>query len=99
MYDFLIEDEDESDMDDYQKTVARWCKDDDGRNVLYKRSGEERYPNFKLYKMIARIVHHHIPREQLKMPFFAQFLMTESSGVFDEGEPGMMNVDAIPSYV
>jgi len=102
MYDFLIEDECESDMDDYQKTVARWCKDDDGRNVLYKRNGEERYPNFKLYKMIARIVHHHTPQEQLKMPFFAQFLMTEaerSRFVLVDGQPGMMDIDAIPSYV
>ena len=102
MYDFLIEDESESDMDDYQKTVARWCKDDDGRNVLYKRNGEERYPNFKLYKMIARIVHHHTPQEQLKMPFFAQFLMTEaerSRFVLVDGQPGMMDIDAIPSYV
>lgn len=102
MYDFLIEDESESDMSDYQKTVARWCKDDDGRNVLYKRNGDERYPNFKLYKMIARIVHHHTPQKQLKMPFFAQFLMTEtqrSRFVFVDGQPGMMNIDAIPSYM
>jgi len=100
MYDFLIEDERESDMDDYQKTVARWCKDDDGRNVLYKRNGEERYPNFKLYKMIARIVHHHTPQEQLKFPLFSQFLMTEAQrSRFVDGEPGMMNLDAIPSYV
>ncbi len=100
MYDFLIEDERESDMDDYQKTVARWCKDDNGHNVLYKRNGEERYPNFKLYKMIARIVHHHTPQEQLKFPLFAQFLMPEAErSRFVDGEPGMMNVDAIPSYV
>jgi len=102
MYDFLIEDESESEMDDYQKTVARWCKDDDGRNVLYKRNGDERYPNFKLYKMIARIAHHHSPQEQLKMPLFAQFLMPEKQRnrfVLVDGEPGMMNIDAIPSYV
>jgi len=99
MYDFLIEDERESDMNDYQKTVARWCKDDAGRNVLYKRSGEERYPNFKLYKMIARIVHHHTPQEQLNFPMFAQFLMSEAERCrFVDGEPGMMNVDAIPKY-
>ena len=35
--------------------------DDNGKNILYKKNGEERYPNFKLYKMIARIVHNHTP--------------------------------------
>ncbi|NCA20779.1 MAG: signal recognition particle-docking protein FtsY, partial [Crocinitomicaceae bacterium] len=47
-------------MDDLQKVIAQWCLDDNGKNVLYKRNGQERYPDFKLYKMIARTVHRHI---------------------------------------
>ena len=61
-------------MTEPQKTVHRWCHDDYGKNILYKRSGEERYPNFKLYKMISRTVHNHLPENQLEYPFFSQFL-------------------------
>ena len=46
--------------------ILDWCKDDKGRNMLYKKSGEERYPDFKLYKMIARSVHNHTPMNVLK---------------------------------
>jgi hypothetical protein len=75
IYDFIIEsdDENEEDMDDFQKTIYRWCLDDNNKNVLYKKNGDERYPNFKLYKMIARTVHNHTPENQLSFPFFSQF--------------------------
>jgi hypothetical protein len=74
IYDFIIdEDEDPKRYDDFQKTIVRWCTDDRGKNVLYKKNGEERYPNFKLYKMIARTVHDHTPEAQLEFPFFSQF--------------------------
>ncbi len=52
-----------------------WCLDDNGTNVLYKNNGEERYPEFKLYKMIARHVHKHTPILQLERPEFKQFLV------------------------
>ena len=63
----------QKEMDELQKTIHRWCQDDFGKNVLYKKNGEERYPNFKLYKMIARTVHNHTPEKQLEFPFFNQF--------------------------
>jgi len=63
----------EEDMDELQKTIHRWCLDDNGKNVLYKKNGEERYPEFKLYKMIARTIHQHTPEAQLEFPFFSQF--------------------------
>ena len=56
-----------------QKTIARWCMDDKGKNILYKSNGEERYPNFKLYKMIARMVHAHTPENQMAFPLFSQY--------------------------
>ena len=65
------------------------CKD---KNILYKRNGEERYPNFKLYKMIARTVHKHTPQEQLVFPFFSQFLSKKL------GEE-VMDIDVLPTYV
>ena len=78
IYDFIIdndEPESVSNFDELQKTIYRWCSNDQGKNVLYKRNGEERYPNFKLYKMIAKTVHKHTPQEQLKYPYFKQFLI------------------------
>jgi hypothetical protein len=51
--------------------------DDKGKNVLYKRNGDERYPEFKLYKMIARIVHKHTPEAQLERDLFKKYVVTK----------------------
>ena len=80
-------------MSDLQKVVARWCLDDNGKNVLYKRNGEERYPDFKLYKMIARTVHRHIPEAQLEDPIFKKFIVAIEDVVAEE----MMDMDFIHS--
>lgn len=53
--------------------IDRWCQDDAGRNMLYKRSGSERYPGFKLYRMIARKVTRHVPGDVLTDPWFDTF--------------------------
>jgi hypothetical protein len=75
IFDFIIDDcdVDFSKLDDFQKIVYTWCQDDNGKNVLYKRTGEERYHNFKLYKMIARTVHQHTPDAQLDRPVIKQY--------------------------
>ena len=98
IYDFIIDDDDDADetgMNELQETIDRWCQDDAGKNVLYKKNGEERYPNFKLYKMIARTVHNHTPQNQLEFPFFSQF---EVSGEIKEKDDNIMNLDEMPSY-
>jgi hypothetical protein len=79
IYDFVI-DENESieDMDDFQKIIYEWCLDDNGKNILYKKNGMERYPNFKLYKMIARTVHNHSPNVQLEKSIFQQFKISDN---------------------
>jgi hypothetical protein len=59
------------------KIIINWCNDDNGRNVLYKNNGEERYPDFKLYKMISRKVHNHIPSEELNNKFFQKFVVSK----------------------
>jgi hypothetical protein len=64
---------------------------------LYKKNGDERYPNFKLYKMIARTVHEHTPHEQLKYPIFQQYEITDKQWV-KMGRPGVINLDKIPCY-
>jgi hypothetical protein len=56
------------------KLVVEWCLDDNGLNVLYKNNGDERYPDFKLYKMIARFVHNHLPHSQLERPEFKKYI-------------------------
>lgn len=99
IYDFIIDDEeDEDDYDELQSTINRWCSDDNGKNILYKRNGEERYPNFKLYKMIARTVHNHTPQEQLEFPYFNRFAMVPKKAKVVDREY-IMDIDAIPCYV
>ena len=96
IYDFIIDD-DEPDtietFDELQKTIYRWTTSDEDKNVLYKRNGEERYPNFKLYKMIARTCHKHTPQEQLNFPFFKQFLMKKIVKNIT-----IMDIDKLPNY-
>lgn len=94
IYDFIIPDQLEyQDYDELQKTIHRWCLDDNGKNVLYKKNGDERYPDFKLYKMIARTVHKHTPQEQLKFDYFNQYL-----SVTDTAIDNIMNIDTLPTY-
>jgi len=88
IFDFLMDENTPvSKMDELQKTIRRWCLDDNGKNVLYKKTGEERYPGFKLYKMIARTVHKHTPENQFEFPYFSQFEMNI------EKDDILMNVD------
>jgi hypothetical protein len=95
IYDFVIDNENNpKKMDDFQKTIVRWCMDDNNKNVLYKANGDERYPNFKLYKMVARTVHKHTPEEQFKFPLLSQFEIAES----DVENQNVINIDKIPSY-
>tara|TARA_Y100000389_G_C17462846_1_gene523125 strand:+ start:1265 stop:2959 length:1695 start_codon:yes stop_codon:yes gene_type:complete len=74
MFDFMMEiDDDIEEYDELQKVVREWCLDDKGKNILYLKNGDERYPSFKLYKMIARTVHKHTPEAQLERPFFSKY--------------------------
>tara|TARA_Y100000996_G_scaffold372298_1_gene321162 strand:- start:5241 stop:6920 length:1680 start_codon:yes stop_codon:yes gene_type:complete len=59
--------------------IIKWCCDDKGRNVLYKNTGEERYPEFKLYKMIARTVHNHKPCVVLENKHFSKYIVSNKS--------------------
>ena len=107
MYDLVFEDLDEpytkKKLSPVKETILRWCSDDNGKNVLYKRNGEERYPGFKLYKMIARHVHRHTPEEQLSFPLFSQFEISLKKlaklGITDtKSVMYSVNIDEIPSY-
>jgi hypothetical protein len=83
--------------------------DDKGRNVLYKSSGEERYPDFKLYKMISRSVHGHIPANEIHTPIFDEYKITYkkykkhaamAAKFLNNGKNThlFINVDTLPNY-
>ena len=84
IFDYVIHDFTEFDSlenieDPIQRLIYEWCLDDKGLNMLYKNTGVERYPEFKLYKMIARCVHHHTPQAQLERLEFAEFSVSVKS--------------------
>jgi hypothetical protein len=73
--------ENEPEKEYIYEVVKEWCKDDSGESVLVTPEGEERYPDFELYRMIARTVHTHTPEAQLKRPIFAAFETKEGGGM------------------
>jgi hypothetical protein len=82
LYDFFIEEEDDEnnileERGEVAHLIHSWIIDDKGKNILYKKNGEERYPDFKLYKMITRLVHNHTPKNQLENPIFQKFLTSK----------------------
>ena len=91
IYDFFS---DQDKDDEFKDIITTWCLDDQDRNVLYKKNGNERYPGFKLYKMIARTVHRHTPEQQLDQSCFKKFRLLSDI----QGEP-IMDIDEIPVYV
>jgi hypothetical protein len=98
IFDYLIDDI--SDLknpeimeDPINKIIVEWCLDDKGVNVLYKNNGDDRYPEFKLYKMIARHVHNHTPHSQLLRPEFDNYSKFKGNVPTD-----YINIDEIPSY-
>jgi hypothetical protein len=98
IFDYIIEDMDDikdlSKCDDpIKRLIVEWCLDDKGINMLYKNNGVDRYPDFKLYKMIARCVHNHTPQAQLDRPEFNAFSIFKGEIPND-----VIDIDEIPSY-
>lgn len=98
MFDYFIDDITDSNyetMEPLVKIIFEWCLDDNGVNVLYKNTGVERYPDFKLYKMIARLVHSHTPEAQLERNEFKKYIISSKKkqlGCFT------VDIDAVPNY-
>ena len=97
MFDFLVDD-----INDIKgikspivRMIAEWCFDDKGRNIMYKNNGDERYPEFKLYKMIARTVHNHVPSDVLSDTFFDRYIVGRKK--INKAQK-IFNVDDLPSY-
>ena len=74
------------------KLIVSWTTDDNGRNILYKTNGKERFEGFKLYKMIAKLVHKHTPHAQLENPLFSQFKVKKS---IVKGKKSIMDIDSM----
>lgn len=100
LFDYFIEELDDIkkiiETDLIAKLIVEWCKDDKGRNVLYKNNGDERYPDFKLYKMIARTVHNHTPIAQLERNIFQNYCVSKKK---IGKKVRIIDIDNIPTYV
>ena len=98
IFDYLVDDLDEvkdlEKCDPVKKLIVEWCLDDKGVNLLYKNNGVDRYPDFKLYKMIARCVHNHTPQAQLERLEFKSFEYTKK-----EIPSEVIDIDSFPSYI
>ena len=99
LFDFLVDD-----IQDMKGVMASsaikavmlsWCLDDKGRNIIYKNNGEERYPDFKLYKMIARTVHNHVPLSVLQQnTVFDQFVVAGKK----LKDKTVVDINKLPNY-
>jgi hypothetical protein len=61
-----------------------WMVTDFGENVLINGEGEEKYPNFDLYKVIAEDCHQARPCDQVDKKPFSQFMVKPSAVSADE---------------
>jgi hypothetical protein len=99
IFDYVIDDFEEikditNCKDPIKRLIVEWCLDDKGINMLYKNNGSDRYPDFKLYKMISRCVHNHTPQAQLQRPEFDAF-----SKFKGEIPNDIIDIDKIPSCI
>ena len=100
LYDYVCRDDEVKTP--LQKLVDSWCNDDHGKSVLYKPSGQERYPDFKLYKMIARTVNNLVPSQQLKQGIFKKYVRVNPDGLSEStvrvNPDRCIDIDAFPNY-
>ena len=99
IFDYVVDDftmiKNIEDCSPFVKLIIEWCIDDNGMNILYKNNGDERYPDFKLYKMITRCVHNHTPQSQLERNEFSKYLVSFKNIPKSES---IINIDEFPSY-
>ena len=79
-----------------KKLIISWVYDDNDKNILYKNDGSERYPDFKLYKMIARTVHKHIPNNVLKNEIFEKYIIPKKK---INKSAYIFNIDELPIMI
>lgn len=79
-----------------ERLIIDWCRDDTKRNLLYFSNGDERYPGFKLYKMIARHCSRQVPFQQFTKQRIFQTLLIGKKKI--PKQTHVMNLDTLPSY-
>ena len=96
IFDFVCDDI--NNIEKYRKAtpvydlIFSWLYDDNGRNMLYKSNGEDKYPGFKLYKMISKIVHNHIPEKQFQHKVMNKFVVDK---INKRNKNKLINIDKI----
>ena len=98
LFDYFIDDIDDIKKlkSPIKKIMVSWIFDDKNKNILYKNDGSERYPDFKLYKMIARTVHNHTPQKVLKNELFDKYTISKKK---INNPEAIFNIDEIPIMV
>ena len=98
IFDYFIDDIDDIKKlkSPIKKIIVSWIFDDNNKNILYKNNGEERYPDFKLYKMIARTVHNHTPQKVLSNILFDDYIIAKKK-INNSGS--IFNIDELPIMV
>ena len=101
IFDYIVDDIDDikhlKECSPLVRLIVEWCMDDNNLNVLYKSNGEERYEEFKLYKMIARSVHNHTPQNQLNKKEFSKYKINNKK-LSKEERTKVINIDNLPVF-
>ena len=96
LYDYFFDEFTEKKNNDVEKIIQDWIKDDNKKNILYKSNGEERYPDFKLYKMITRKCTKQTPNAQLEKKIFKKYISSKKK----LGKKAkIINIDKIPAMI
>ena len=92
LFDYFFDsiNEAETITDEIKEFVNFLCLDDNNKNILYKSTDRDRFPEFKLYKMIARIVHNKIPKDLLSIDMFKHYHVNKV--ITDD----IIDIDSIP---
>ena len=96
LYDYFFDELTERKYNDVEKLIQDWIKDDNKKNILYKSNGEERYPDFKLYKMITRKCTKQTPNAQLEKKLFKKYI-TSKKKLGKKAK--IINIDKIPVMI
>lgn len=100
LYDHFIDSYHEEDkyVAPLERMIIDWCHDDNRNHLLYRSDGSERYPGFKLYKMIARHCSRQIPYEQFTKQRIFQTLTVNKKKIPQNAHAHIMNLDELPDY-
>lgn len=80
-----------------ENLILRWTTGNDNRNILYKSNGDERYPGFKLYKMITIKANDRCcPFTTIRSPYFQDFIVTNRKQLSKIHKNNLFVVEALP---